>query len=363
MKGERMKRSFACTVKTLIVIAGLSLFAGTVQQAAGKPLNVVTTLPDYAQFVKAIGADHVKVEYIVQPVQDPHHVRPKPSFVWMVKKADMVVSTGLDLEMWLPTVIDKSGNRKIRSGEDGFVSVSHNMKLVEKPTVYSQALGDVHVEGNPHFTCSPICMRQAAANIYTGLVKNDKERVDFYKNNLERLQRKIDEKLFGADLVQLFSKKPGLLSRLAAQDKLIPFLRKNSLKGEPLIDRLGGWMKKMLPLRNKKIVVYHKNWSYFLQLFGLRCAGTIEPKPGIPPSAQHIVSLVELMKAEDVRIIFAANYFDKQKVEMVAKKVNAEPVIVPLFVGGSEETDSYFKLVDFWVDGLVDAARKTKVIE
>ena len=96
-------------------------------------LKVVTTLPDYAVLVKAIGGDRVTVEAIVHSVQDPHHIRPKPSFVTMVRRADVLISTGLDLEMWLPTVINKSGNRRVRSGEICYVAVSQGMELMVKP--------------------------------------------------------------------------------------------------------------------------------------------------------------------------------------------------------------------------------------
>jgi ABC-type Zn uptake system ZnuABC Zn-binding protein ZnuA len=110
-------------------------------------------------------------------------------------------------------------------------------------------------------------------------------------------------------------------------------------------------------------VTYHKNWVYFLRLFGLEEAGTVEPKPGIPPSAKHVTQLVELMRERKIRIILAANYFDEQKIRTVASRVDAEPVIVPLYVGGAEGIEDYFQLVDHWVDGLLKAAKKKGLLE
>jgi len=323
---------------------------------AGGRLQVVTTLSDYAEFVKAIGGDRVDVKSIVQGRQDPHHVRPKPSFHRMLSKADLLVATGLDLEMWLPTVIDKAGNKNIRSGEKGYVAVSHNMQLVDRPDNPNQLMGDVHVEGNPHFTCSPLCMRQAAGNIATGLIKNDPQNKAVYEANLKTLRGEIDTRLFGEELVKLLG--GDVLCKLARQGKLVDFLSKNKLGGTALIDKLGGWMKQMLPLRGQQIVVYHKNWSYFVDLFGIQVPATIEPKPGIPPSAKDIVRLIERMKAADIRIVFAANYFDQKRARSVGEKVGAEVVIVPLFVNGSPEAKDYFSLVDLWVNGLVGAAKK-----
>lgn len=323
-------------------------------------LKVVTTLPDYAVLTKAIGGDRVTVEAIVHSVQDPHHIRPKPSFVTMVREADVLISTGLDLEMWLPTVINKSGNRRVRSGENGYVAVSQGIELVEKPKVISQIEGDVHIFGNPHITSSPINARHLARNIATGLIKNDAEGKAYYEENLKQFQNELDTHLFGAELVAMLG--GDTLCRLAEKGKLIDFLESNKLKGKPLIDSLGGWMQKMLPLRGTPVVVYHKNWSYLIQLFGLEEAATIESKPGIPPSPKHVTNLISMMRDRNIRIILAANYFDQHKVRTVADRTDAEAVIVPLFVGGAPGADDYFKLVDYWVDKLVAGATKKGLI-
>jgi ABC-type Zn uptake system ZnuABC Zn-binding protein ZnuA len=323
-------------------------------------LQVVTTLSDYAILTEAIGGERVTVNSIVHSVQDPHHIRPKPSFVNMVINANVLIATGLDLELWLPTVVNRSGNKHVRSGEDGYVAVSQGIELVEKPKVISQIEGDVHVFGNPHITTSPINTRQVAWNIATGLIKNDPQGRTLYEQNLKMLQVEMDKRLFGEELVKLLGGET--LCRLAEQDKLIDFLQQNKLQGKPLIDKLDGWMKKMLPLRGTPIVIYHKNWSYFLKLFGLEEAATIESKPGIPPSAKHVTNLVKMMHDDNIRIILAANYFDEHKVRTIAGKTGAEAVVVPLFVGGTPETEDYFKLVDYWVDSLLQAARNTGLV-
>jgi ABC-type Zn uptake system ZnuABC Zn-binding protein ZnuA len=334
--------------------------------ANGQPSNqknklyVVTTLPDYAFLAEYIGGDRVSVKAIVRGDQDAHFIRPKPSFAMALRNADVLVATGLDLELWVQTVIDNSGNSKIRSGQIGYVSAATGMNLLEKPKTISRAEGGVHIYGNPHVTCSPILMRIAAHNIATGLIKNDAEGKEIYLQNLKKLNQKIDESLFGAELVEILG--GDTLCGLAEQDKLIPFLQEQRLEGKPLIEYLGGWMKKMLPLRGTPIVTYHKNWIYFIKLFGLEEAGTIEPKPGIPPSPKHVTNLINLMRERNIAIILAANYFDEQKIKTVANRTNAEAVIVPLYVGGAAGTDDYFKLVDYWIDSLFKAAQKKGVL-
>jgi len=361
-----MRRTFFLLTVAAFIASALYLNDADARERARRRmqrrgrLHVVTTLSDYAVLTQTIGGDRVAVESIVHSVQDPHHIRPKPSFVQMVMKADVLIATGLDLEMWLPTVVNRSGNKHVRSGEMGYVAVSQGIELVEKPKVISQIEGDVHVFGNPHITTSPINTRQVAWNIAAGLIKNDPEGKAYYEANLKALQDELDQRLFGEELVDMLG--GDTLCRLAVQGKLIDFLKENKLQGKPLINRLGGWMDTMMPLRGMPVVVYHKNWSYFLKLFGLEEAATIESKPGIPPSARSVTHLVEMMHDENIRIILAANYFDEHKVKTIADRTGAEAVIVPLFVGGAPGTETYFQLFDYWVNSLVEAAKKTGLV-
>ena len=343
-------------MKNILLITGAILAFLATSVHAETRLNVVTTLPDYSFFAKEIGGDRVSVKAIVRGDQDAHFIRPKPSFATVLRQADVFVATGLDLELWAQTVIDNSGNGNIRSGQSGYVSASTGMNLLEKPKTMSRAEGGVHIYGNPHVTCSPIQMKVAARNIAIGLIKNDSEGKEVYLQNLKELHNRIDECLFGKKLVEMLG--GDTLCSLAEKDKLISFLQEQQFEGKPLIEYLGGWMGKMLPLRGAAIVTYHKNWIYFVKLFGLEEAGTVEPKPGIPPSPKHVTGLISLMKERNIGIILAANYFDEQKIKTVATRTNAEAVIVPIYVGGADGTEDYFKLVDYWIEGLLKAAKK-----
>ncbi len=352
---------------SFILIAAVAMTPATLyskSQLSRSPkanLHVVTTLPDYAFLTKLIGAERVSVKAIVQGDQDAHFIRPKPSFATALRNTDVLVATGLDLELWIQTVIDNSGNSRIRSGQKGYIAVATGLNLLEKPKVLSRAEGGVHIHGNPHITCSPINMKIVARNITTGLINNDPTGRQIYMQNLEKLYRQIDERLFGAKLVEMLG--GDTLCSLAEQDRLIPFLQEQRYEDKQLIEFLDGWMKKMLPLRGTPIVTYHKNWIYFVRLFGLEEAGTVEPKPGIPPSPKHVTNLINLMQERNIGIILAANYFDEQKIKAVASRTNAEAVIVPLYVGGAADVDDYFELVDYWVDELLKAAEKKGLIE
>jgi zinc/manganese transport system substrate-binding protein len=354
------QRGFMLSLVLFCMVLGAGLDHPAVAQQKSV-LHVVTTLPDYAYVAREVGGDRITVEHIVQGIQDPHNIRPKPSFIQMIKRADMLVGTGLDLEMWLPTVIDKSGNRKIRSGEKGFVAVSEGISLIEVPKVLSMIEGDVHTQGNPHLTCSPVNICQIARNITTGLIKNDPDGKAIYEKNMKEFQHKIHVHLCGEELVNLFGGHS--LCRMARQDKLIDFLERNKLQDEPLIEKLGGWMKKMLPMRGAEIVTFHKNWSYLMKIFGLGVPMYIEPKPGIPPSAKHVNDLIAMMRERNIGVLFCANYFDERKIRTIAERVGAEAIIVPLYVGGAEGLDDYVVLMNFWTDRLLQAAKKKGLTE
>jgi zinc/manganese transport system substrate-binding protein len=347
--------------KISMLIIALILLAGLTAPVLGdEPLRVVTTLPDYKFFAETIGGERVVVKAIVQGDQDAHFIRPKPSFVSLVRDADLLISTGLDLELWLPTVVNKSGNTRVRSGEIGYVAAAKGMNLLEKPKVMSRSEGGVHIYGNPHVNCSPINMKVAVRNITIGLIKVDPEGESLYTANRDKLLGRIDRSLFGDELVEFIGGET--LCKLAEKGTLISFLEEHDFRGKPLIEYLGGWAGKMLPLRGTPIVTYHKNWVYFVRLFGMEEAGTVEPKPGIPPSPQHVTDLVEQMRARNIKILLAANYFDEQKIRTVAGRVGADAVIVPLYVGGAEGAGDYFQLVDYWINGILAAASNQKLI-
>ena len=323
---------------------------------AKEKINIVTTLSVYSDIAKQVGGDKVQVNYIVPGDQDAHYVRPKPSYAVMLSKADLFVTTGLDLELWVPSVVDMSKNSNIRSGQIGYVAAYDGINLLDKPTVLSRSEGGLHIYGNPHLTTNPLNFKIIAENIVIGLEKLQPEYSDYFRLNLKEFNQKIDDKTFGNELVNLMGS--SLLTKLANSGQLVDFLDKKKYKDKKMLDYLGGWLKEGMVFRNKKIVAYHKNWIYFKNLFGINIIGYVEPKPGIPPSPKHVESLIQKMKKNNVTVVLAANYFDENKVRTICEKVGANPVIVPLYVDGAEDTGDVFKLIDLWIEKLKSAYSK-----
>jgi len=343
----------------MLILLNIILFVFSVSAATAKDkIKVVTTLPDYAYIAEFIGGDKVEVYHIVEGDQDAHFVRPKPSYAALMRDADLFVTTGLDLELWVPPLMDRANNPKIRSGQVGYVAAYDGIQLLEKPSALTRSEGGLHIYGNPHIQTSPLNMKVVADNIAIGLSKVSPENADFFEANSKKFKDEMDRRVFGEQLVKLLGGK--MLTKLALSGNLIPFLQTKEFRGKKLIDYLGGWLKEGMVFRGQKIVVYHKGWVYFLRLFGLEEIGEVEPKPGIPPSPKHVEELVNEMKKNHVHVILSANYFDEEKVKRIAQKVGATPVIVPFYVGGVPEVKTSFDLYEYWVSHLKEAFAQAK---
>jgi zinc/manganese transport system substrate-binding protein len=338
--------------QTTLFIFGFLLAALGV--AAGAQVKVVTTLQDYAAIAREIGGDRIVAQGIVAGDADPHHIKPKPSYALMLRDADLFVSTGLDLELWAPVLVDKSGNRDIVDGGRGYVAASSGVELLDKPASLDRSGGDIHIYGNPHIQTSPLNAKIIAANITTGLCNVDSAGCATYRSNLAKFDDRISRRLYGDALVDLLGAKS--LDPLAREGRLISFLEQQGL-----MDKLGGWLADGLPFRGKTIICYHKNWIYFTTLFGLEVADYVEPKPGIPPTARHVADLIKLIRDEHVPVLLAANYFEKRQPQLIADRTGIEPVIVPTSVAGEPGVTTYFDLIDAWVQRLRDAFAKAGV--
>ena len=310
-------------------------------------LTIVCSFSDYASIAERIAGDHANIQYIAHGEQDPHFVPPKPSYAMMLRDADLWITTGMDLEIWSTTLLDKARNKQIMDGAIGFVSVSDGVKILQKVEKADRTEGDVHLMGNPHITTGPLNWKVIATNIATGLMKVDPTNTSDYQSNLTAFNDEVDRALFGDDLVEIIGGE--MLSRLLENKTLFTFLDKD-YQGEKLIGKLGGWLKQMEAVRGKKIIAYHKNWIYFIETFGLDIVGYIEPKPGIPPSAKHVQKMIQIIEDQNISLMLVASYFEKNSARMIEEKTGIKAVFLPLFVGGIEEVQNNFQLVDYWIN-------------
>jgi ABC-type Zn uptake system ZnuABC Zn-binding protein ZnuA len=209
--------------------------------------------------------------------------------------------------------------------------------------------GDVHLMGNPHINTGPLNWKTIAHNITIGLMKVDPENSAFYEKNRDAFCNKVDKAMFGEELLEMFDGET--LSKLLENKTLFSFLERD-YQGSRLKDKLGGWLKKAQPFRDKNIIAYHKNWAYFCETFGLNIIGYIEPKPGIPPSAKHVQNMVNLIKEQNIELMLVASYFEIKSSEMIESKTGIKALSLPLFVAGIEEVEDNFQLVDYWIESI-----------
>jgi zinc/manganese transport system substrate-binding protein len=312
-----------------------------------KGLKIVTSFSDFASIANYIVKDKGNVQFISAGKGDPHFVPPKPSYAMILRKADMWVTTGLDLEVWSTTLLDKARNKKIMDGEVGFVSATDGIALLEKVDKADRTEGDIHMMGNPHVHTGPLNWKQVARNITIGLQKVDPANTDYYQQNRDEFCATIDKAMFGEELVTMFGGET--LEQLLHNKTLFTFLDKD-YKGEKLSNKLGGWLKKAQPFRGKKIIAYHKNWAYLSDTFGMQVVGFVEPKPGIPPSAKHVQTTVNLIKNQNIDLMLIATYFEKSTPQMIESRTGVNVAYLPLSCGAVPDTEDIFDLVEYWLD-------------
>ena len=344
--------------RTILISAWAAAAAPGLQEADGParqpdPVRVVTTLPIYAELVREVGGAEVEVSSIANPNEDAHFVRPKPSFALDLRQADAFVTTGLDLELWVPTLLDRAGNTAVLEGGRGYITAYTGIQLLDVPVAADRSAGDVHIFGNPHLTTDPLRTLQIARNITVGLKRVAPDRSEHFDRGLANLADRIHRRLFGDRLIELLGAET--LEQLALGGNLFEFLEGNDFEGAALIGQLGGWLAAAQSFRDRQMICYHKNWAYLEERFDVRCADYVEAKPGIPPTPGHVAQLIRRMRSENLNVLLAATYFDAGRVETVAGRGGATLVHVPLAPGTAEGIDDYFSLVDAWVDGLARA--------
>ena len=301
------------------VVAVVLLLAATPALAQGR-LNVVTTTEDLASIAREVGGDRIDVESIARGYQDPHFVEAKPSFILRLQRADLLVVVGRDLEIgWLPPLIQQSRNSKIQVGANGYLDASLRARILDIPQgQVTRAMGDVHPLGNPHYWLDP--------------------------ENGKVIARAIFEKL----------------AQLRPADRALFEQRLNDFNGR--VDAAQKrWLATMAPYKGVKVATYHRSFTNFADRFGLDVMGYVEPRPGIPPSPQHTLDLINEMKQQNVKLVLVEPYFDLRTPNSVGRGTGAEVLVMPPSVGGVKEVTDYFKLFDYNINLLITALRKAGV--
>jgi len=280
-----------------VLLMASSLFAA---------LNVDTTYATLGAVAKKIGGDNVHVVVLGSSKYDPHFIVPKPSLLSKLRRADLLIINGGGLELgWLPPLIKSANNGKIRAGAPGFLDMSHFVTMIDKPASVSRAFGDIHAQGNPHYSTDPYQVLIMAKVIAKKLQQLDPAHATAYKTNLDVFLKEWQSYLTKFDA-------------------------------------------KMAQCKVKKVVQYHELYNYFLRRYDITNIGNIEPLPGIAPSSKHTLELINAMKANGVKKILQDVYHEKRTAKFIAAKTGASVAVIPHEVGavkGSDTLENFYNMI------------------
>jgi len=283
---------------------------------ASAALNVLTCEPEWAILTQELAGDLADVSSATTGAQDPHHVQARPSLLSKARKADLLVCTGAELEIgWLPLLQHKTGNPKIQDGADGYFMASDEVSMLGIPTVLDRSQGDVHAMGNPHIQTDPNNISNVADKLNARLQLLDPDNAAVYQQRYEDFSQRW----------------------------------KAAIKN---------WSQQAERLRGKQIVVHHDSWVYMNDWLGLKQVATLEPKPGIPPTADHLSELLRKMKQKPADAIIYAAYQSSRSAHWLSEETGIKVVELPFTVGGIKGVDNLFELYDETIKRLNEAMKQ-----
>lgn len=272
-------------------------------KSANAAVSVVASTPELAAVTKAVGGADVSVYSIAKPNQDYHSIEPRPSDVARIASAKMVVRSGLSLDGWMDSLMNAAGNGRLNRGGSGYVDASAGIPTIDKPAgSITGASGDVHPQGNPHYLYDPVYAKFAARNIAKGLIAVDPTNAADYRAGLSAFYKNIDAKMVG-------------------------------------------WNAQLAPYRGQSLVTYHLNYNYFLRRFGIRQYGTLEPVPGIAPSAAHLSQLAAQMKRDKVNAILIEQIYPARYADLLKRQTGASYEVGPYSVT-TQDANGYFNMIN-----------------
>jgi zinc/manganese transport system substrate-binding protein len=266
-------------------------------------VKVVTTTTVIYDLVKNVGGEKVEVDYLSRGDQDVHFLEVLPSYMMKLRKADIFFQIGLQLEMWAPQLVDGSRNTSLK-----IVYLSDAITPKEVPTTKVDASqGDVHPQGNPHYWLDPYNAKAMAEVIYLELALLSPENGQYFKKNLDNYLAKLDKKIVE-------------------------------------------WESKMSNLKQKDIICFHSSWIYFTDRFGLKIAGYVEPKPGIPPTPSHNAEIIRIIQQRKIKVIITDVFYSDNAPNQIANATDVKVLKLPTQVYGLENINSYLEMMDYIIN-------------
>ncbi len=294
----------------------LFLMMATLVASKAFALNVFTCEPEWKSLTEEITKDKADVYSATNATQDVHYIQAKPSLIAKIRKADMVVCSGADLEIgWLPLILRKAGSAKVQEGGANLIYAAQYVQTIEKPTRIDRADGDVHPNGNPHLHLNPYNVLKVGKVIADKLSEIDSQNSEFYQKNFADFSAKMNS-------------------------------------------QIKTWEQKALALKGTNVVTNHKNMSYLFDWLKIKTIGTLEPKPGIPATSKHLNELKNITEQNKIAFIAYAPFESSKPAEWLSKESGVKAIILPYTIGGNKETNNLFDLYQNSIDLMLNATDK-----
>ena len=295
------------------LLLGLGLAAASLPVHA--TLSVFACEPEWGALAREIGGERVDVYTATNALQNPHHVQARPALIAHLRRADLAVCTGAELEIgWLPVLLRKAGNARIQNGSPRLFMAAEQVQRLEIPQHVTRAEGDVHASGNPHINTDPRRIAQVATALEQRLGEIDPAGAGYYEHRYQDFEKRWS---------------------VAMQR----------------------WQQEGAPLKGKGWVVYHDQWVYMEDWLGIRRVGELEPKPGLPPTPQHLAELTGELRNHPPAMIVRAAAMDPSPAQWLSGKLDVPVVELPFTVGGADGADDLFGLFDVTLKRLVGALK------
>jgi zinc/manganese transport system substrate-binding protein len=299
-------------MKRFIQVIALSIFF-MASQSANAALNIFACEPEWGALAQELGGDKVTVFAATNALQDVHHIEAKPSLVAQLRKADLLVCTGSQLEIgWLPVLLRQAGNEKVLAGKPANFEAARYVRMLEVPTRLDRADGDVHPGGNPHIQTDPRNIGKVAEALAQRLAEVDAANATFYQGRYKDFDQRWQ----------------------------------NAIKR---------WQAEAAPLKGVAIVVQHKGFPYLEDWLGLKQVATLEPKPGVEPTSAHLVEVLAQLQRQPAKMVIRAAYNSDRPSQWLSERAKIPAVELPFTVGGSARAKDLFSLFDDTITRLLEA--------
>ncbi len=292
----------------------ISLFLTSIMLLVAIPataaLNVFACEPEWASLANELGGERVKTVSATTAYQDPHHIEARPSLIAKVRRADLLICSGADLEVgWLPLLQRQASNARVLPNTPGYFEASAMVERLDIPVKIDRSMGDIHAAGNPHVHLDPRRIQTIAKALQVRLVELDPAGKEYYQQRFVKFNQRWQQ----------------------AMNK---------------------WQQQASQLKGTRIVVHHRDWVYLFDWLGIEIAGALEPKPGLPTTAFHLVSLKQTLKAKPAKMIVHTTYQNPRGAKRLSQLTGIPVVQLPYTVGGAEHVKDLFSLFDVTIQRL-----------